>query len=58
MKEEIVIRGRVNGEFRGLWEFGMMTSELVMPDGKIVESEASHGAYFPPCLPSYLVLTR
>jgi isocitrate dehydrogenase len=30
---------------QGFGSLGMMTSELVTPDGKTVESEAAHGAY-------------
>ena len=30
---------------QGFGSLGMMTSELITPDGKIIESEAAHGAF-------------
>lgn len=30
---------------QGFGSLGMMTSELVTPDGKTIESEAAHGVY-------------
>lgn len=35
---------------QGFGSLGMMTSELVTPDGKIIESEAAHGALLKPHL--------
>lgn len=33
---------------QGFGSLGMMTSELITPDGKVIESEAAHGHYFIP----------
>jgi len=39
---------------QGFGSLGMMTSELITPDGKIIESEAAHGKLIPqtPCMAS------
>jgi len=37
---------------QGFGSLGMMTSELITPDGKTMESEAAHGTVCPP--PSFL----
>ena len=34
---------------QGFGSLGMMTSELLTPDGKIIESEAAHGEFSPQC---------
>lgn len=33
---------------QGFGSLGMMTSELITPDGKTMESEAAHGTVRPP----------
>jgi isocitrate dehydrogenase len=33
---------------QGFGSLGMMTSELITPDGQVIESEAAHGACLPP----------
>lgn len=33
---------------QGFGSLGMMTSEMITPDGKVIESEAAHGAYLLP----------